>query len=153
MNSNKTNTHTHTNHFIAFWTLSVSTRVSQYQKVHFAIFWIFGCKMKTTQADAPTIRMDCHPNQTNWCPNLCHPHHFYTKCPSWHNPPNLSWLGTGIKYAGLHTRWLGLVIKQTRLIIDDCWIFAHILKITMDICFSSSQNHDDQKPSNSTLLH
>jgi len=24
--------------------------------------------------------------------------------PSWHNPPNLSWLGTGTKYAGLHTR-------------------------------------------------
>jgi len=22
--------------------------------------------------------------------------------PSWHNPPNLSWLGTGTKYAGLH---------------------------------------------------
>ena len=47
------------------------------------------------------------PIHTNWCPHLCHPHHFYAGCPSWHNPPNLSWLGTGIKYAGLHTRWLG----------------------------------------------
>jgi len=42
--------------------------VSWYQKVHFAIFWIFWCKMKMTQADTPTIWMDCHPIQTNWCP-------------------------------------------------------------------------------------
>jgi len=31
-------THTH-NHFTALWTLSGITRVSRYQKVHFAIFW------------------------------------------------------------------------------------------------------------------
>jgi len=60
-------THTH-NHFTALWTLSGATRVSWYQKVHFAIFWIFWSKMKITQADAPTIWMDCHPIQTNWCP-------------------------------------------------------------------------------------
>jgi len=29
-----------------------------------------------TKADAPTIRIDCHPIPTNWHPNLCHPHHF-----------------------------------------------------------------------------
>jgi len=63
--------------------------------------------MKITLADTPTIRMDCHPIKTNWYPHLCHPHHFYTGCPSWHNPPNLSLLGTGTKYAGLHTQWLG----------------------------------------------
>ena len=99
-------THTH-NHFTALWTLSGTTRVSWYLKVHFAIFWISWCKMKITQAETPTIRMDCHTIQTNWCPDLCHPHHFYARCPSWHNPPNLSWLGTSTKYAGLHTRWLG----------------------------------------------
>jgi len=82
--------------------------VSRYQKIHFAIFWIFWSKMKITQADAPTIWMDCHPIQTNWCPHLCHPHHFYAGCPSLHNPPNLSWLGTGTKYASLNTWWLGL---------------------------------------------
>jgi len=81
--------------------------VSWYQKVHFAIFWIFWSKMKITQADAPTIWMDCYPIQTNWCPHFCHPHHFYAGCPSLHNPRNLSWLGTGTKYAGLHTQWLG----------------------------------------------
>ena len=73
----------------------------------FAIFRILWCKMKITQASAPTIRMDCHPILTNWCPHLCHPHHFYAGCSSWFNPPNLSWLGTGTKYAGLHTWWLG----------------------------------------------
>jgi len=100
--------HTH-NHFTALWTLSGTNQVSWYQKVHFTIFWIFWCKMKITQSDTPTIWMDCHPLQTNWCPYLCHPHHFYARCPSWHNPPNLSWLGTGTKYAGLHTRWLLLL--------------------------------------------
>jgi len=100
---------THNNHFTALWTLSGTTRVSQYQKVHFAIFRIFWSKMKITQADALTIWMDCHPIKTNWRPHLCHPHHFYAGCPSLHNPPNLSWLGTSTKYAGLHTRWLGLV--------------------------------------------
>jgi len=94
------------NHFMAFWNLSGTTRVSRHQKVHFAIFWIFWSKMKLTQADAPTIWMDYHPIQTNWCPHLCHPHHFYAGCPSLHNPPNLSWLRTGTKHAGLHTWWL-----------------------------------------------
>jgi len=82
------------NYFMALWTLSGTTWVSQYQKVHFA-----------TQVDAPTIWMDCHPIQTNWSPYLYHPYHFYAGCPSWHNPPNLSWLGAGTKYAGLHTGW------------------------------------------------
>jgi len=99
-----TDTHTHTTILQLSWTMSGTTRVSWYQKVHLAIFWIFWCKTKITQADTPTIRMDCHPIQTNWCPHLCHPHHFYVGCPSWHNPPNLSWLGTGTKYAGLHAR-------------------------------------------------
>ena len=66
------------NHFMAFWTLSGTNRVSRYQKVHFAIFW---SKMKITQADAPTIWMDCHPIQTIWCPHLCHPHHFLCRMP------------------------------------------------------------------------
>jgi len=64
-----------------------TTRVSWYQKVHFAVFWIFWGKMKITQTDTPTIWMDCHPIQTNWCPHLCHPTIF---------TPD-----------GLHTWWLG----------------------------------------------
>jgi len=46
----------------------------------FAIFSTFWCKMKITQADAPTIRMDCHPIQTNWCSHFCHSHQFYGSC-------------------------------------------------------------------------
>jgi len=58
-------THTHTTQPFALWTLSGTTRVRWYQKVHFVIFWIFWSKMKITQADAPTIWMDCYPIQTN----------------------------------------------------------------------------------------
>jgi len=39
----------------------------------FAIFWIFWSKRKITQADAPTIWMDCHPIQTNWHPTSAIP--------------------------------------------------------------------------------
>jgi len=35
-------------HFTALWTLSGTTQVSWYQKVHFAIFWIFWCIIKIT---------------------------------------------------------------------------------------------------------
>jgi len=54
--SGRRNYYDYYSHFMALWTLSGTTRVSQYQKVHFAIFWIFWCKMKITQADAPTRR-------------------------------------------------------------------------------------------------
>jgi len=47
------------------------------------------------------------PTKTKWCPHVYHLHHFYAECPSWHNPPNLSWPGKGMKYVGLHTQWLG----------------------------------------------
>jgi len=51
-------------------------------EVHFAIFWIFWCKMKIMQA-------------------------------ALHNLPNLSWLGTGTKYAGLHTQWLLVPVSKS----------------------------------------
>jgi len=34
---------------------------------------IFWSKLKITQADSPTIWMDCHAIQTNWCPHLSIP--------------------------------------------------------------------------------
>jgi len=139
-----THIHIH-NHFTALWTLSGTTRVSWYRKVRFAIFWIFWCRMKITQADAPTIWMDCHPIQTNWCPYLCHPHHFYAGCPSWHNPPNLSWLGTGTKCAGLHTWWLGLAslsIKIHLLVFmrDSIYAIARICHRN-SVCLSVRLSH------------
>jgi len=110
----------------ALWTLSGTTRVSWCQKVHFTRFWIFWCKMKITQADTPTIRMDCHPNQTNWCPHLCHPHHFYTICPSWHHPiypglgqaPNmLACIPGGLVVYAVYS------IEQWWLICHEYWIW------------------------------
>ena len=48
-----------------------------------------------------------HSIRTNEWPTSLMPH-FYVGCPSCCNPPNLSGLGTGTKYAGLHTEWLGV---------------------------------------------
>ena len=48
----------------------------------------------------------CHSIHTNQRPTSINLH-FYARCPSCHNPPTLSWLGTGTKYAGLHTQWRG----------------------------------------------
>ena len=41
----------HTQPFYTLWTSSGTTCVSWYQKEHFAVFWIFCCKMKITQVD------------------------------------------------------------------------------------------------------
>ena len=46
-----------------------------------------------------------HSIQTNERPPPSSPH-FYAGCHSCHNNLNLFWLGTGTKYAGLHTQWL-----------------------------------------------
>jgi len=54
--------------------------------------------------DSPAGR---HPLLTNQQATSISPP-FYVGCPSCRNPPNLSWLGTGTKYAGLHTPWLVL---------------------------------------------
>jgi len=64
-----------------------------------------------------------HPIQTNWCPHLHHPHHFYARCPSCHNPPNLSWLGICTKYAGLYTQWLVLRKENTnkKAVLSQRW--------------------------------
>jgi len=47
-----------------------------------------------------------HSIRTNEQPTSPIPH-YYARCLSFHNPSNLFWLGTGIKYAGLHTQWHG----------------------------------------------
>ena len=95
----KSTTHVHThNHFTALWTLSGTTRVSQYQKVHFAIFWTFWSKLKITQADTPTIWMDCHPSRLIGAPTSAIPTIFtpdalpYTTlpmCPGLGQAPNM----------------------------------------------------------------
>jgi len=61
---------------------------------------------KITEANTPTTRVGATPSQLISDPP--HPsHHFYAGCLSYHNPPTLSWLRTGTKYADLHTQWRG----------------------------------------------
>jgi len=50
-----------------------------------------------------------HSIRTNQQPtsSVILPIFFYARCPSCRNPPTLSWLGTGIKYAGFHTQCRG----------------------------------------------
>ena len=55
--------------------------------------------------DMPTIQLGANPSRLIRDPPPSSPQ-FYTGCPSCHNHSNLSWLGTGIKYAGLHNQWL-----------------------------------------------
>jgi len=50
-----------------------------------------------------------HAIRINQQPTSLFPH-FSAGCPSCRNLPNLSWLGTGTKYAGLHATWLGLSV-------------------------------------------
>jgi len=64
----------------------------------------FTVQGKITDADTPTIWLGTTPSTLISDPPPSSPH-FYIGCPSCYNPPNLSWLGTGTKYAGLHTQW------------------------------------------------
>ena len=89
--------------------MSGTTRVSQYQKVHFTICGIFWCKMKITQADAPTIRMDCHPSRLIGAPTSTISTIFMPDALPDTTLPIYRGHGTGTKYAGLHTRWLGCI--------------------------------------------
>jgi len=93
--------------------LSGTTRVSSTRRnIHHSFGGAYGvichllgfmCKGKITEADAPTSGwMPSHLDYR--CPTSIIPP-FYTGCPSCRNPPNLSWLETGTKYAVLHTQW------------------------------------------------
>ena len=65
----------------------------------------------------------CHSIWPNQWPFSIIPH-FYGRCASCHNPPNLSWLGRGTKYAALHTQWVGYSIYTSRL---QYWYNIHSL--------------------------
>jgi len=64
--------------------------------------------------------------------------HFYARCPSCHNSPTLSWLGTGTKYAGLHTE---LMVPQSRKFSNKMYTgishaghmatFVHVIKFNI----------------------
>jgi len=64
-------------------------------------FWILWGVGKITEASVPTIRLDATPFGQSMPPPPSS-RQFYAGCHSCHNSPNLSWLGTGTEYAGLH---------------------------------------------------
>jgi len=70
-------------------------------------FWTFMVEGKITEADTPTIWLGATPSGLISDAPLSFPV-FYTRYPSCHNAPNLSWLGTGTKYAGLHIQCCGI---------------------------------------------
>jgi len=65
-------------------------------------FWILSGVGKIIEASAPTVWLDATLSGPSMPPPPSSPQ-FYAGCPSCRNPPNLSWLGTGTKYAALHT--------------------------------------------------
>jgi len=86
-------------------------------------------------ADNPT---GCHLIRTIDAPPPSSPQ-FYAGCPSCRNPPNLSWLGTGTKYAGLHTWTLGI---STGSVKNLQWKFSKKPRVFLRGCcsFLSSTN-------------
>jgi len=74
-------------------------------------FWTLWCKGRyQRQTHQQFGWAPLHPT-SQWPTSLIP--HFYTRCPFCCNPPNLFWLWTGTKYAGLYTHWLGWVRKRT----------------------------------------
>jgi len=83
---------------------------------------------KITEADTPTIRLGATPSKPISDTPPSSPH-FYAGRPSCHNPPTLSWLWTGTKYAGLHTQW------RLRWHISVCCMLMHHGKKTNNHTF------------------
>jgi len=90
-------THTH-NHFMALFPGPPAWAGAGRNK----LLLDFMVKWKITKADTPTIWLGGTPSGLISDPPPSFPH-FYAGCPSCRNPPTLSWLRTGTKYAGLHT--------------------------------------------------
>jgi len=63
---------------------------------------------KITEADTPTIRLGATASGLISDPP---PSSSPAGCPSCHNPPTSSWLGTGTEFAGLHTQWCGFILN------------------------------------------
>ena len=91
-----TNTHTHTTVLQPFFRF---IRMSRCQKKSSGL-----CGAREDNRRRHTNNPAGHHSmQTNQQPTSITPH-FYAGCPSYHNPPNLSWVGTGTKYACLRTQ-------------------------------------------------
>jgi len=114
---NRINTrHTHTQPF--YGPFSGTTLVNRCQKKSSGLFGAMG-DIRGRHTDSPARR---HSVWTNQQPISLIPH-FYAECPFCRSPPNLCWLGTGTKYAGLHSQRLGLEIPVSKVI----FLFSHPL--------------------------
>ena len=117
-------THTHTTDLWHFF------RDYPGEPVPEKIFWTFRVQRKITEADTLTIWLDATPFWLISDPPPSSPH-FCTGCPSCHNPPTLSWVGTGTKYAGLHTQWHGSYpvawLGVARSLEKDCSVKSVLL--------------------------
>jgi len=101
---NQSNTHTYTCNCFKALFLGLPGRAGSRRDLRLD----FRMHGKITEADTSTIRVGATPS------GLITAHlHFYAGCPSYHNPPTLSWLGTGTKYAGLHPQWRGCTVYQS----------------------------------------
>jgi len=107
---NRTHTHPH-NHFTALFR---DHWLSRYQKKIF--FWTFLVQGDITEADTPTIWQSATPSGLISNPPPSSPIFTLDVFPAVTLP--LSWLGTGTKYAFLHTQWRGsmpLPLNRTEL--------------------------------------
>jgi len=121
-NSGNRLTHEHTHTLIQpfYGPFSGSTRVNQCQKKSSSGLYGARGDIRGRHTDNPAGR---HFIRTNQRPTSLTAH-FYARYPSCRNPPILSWLGTGTKYAGLHTQWLGSQWLKNSHYDGGCAMFA-----------------------------
>jgi len=70
-----------------------------------SFFGLYGARYGDSRVRHTANPAGRHSIQTNQQPTSIP--HFCAGCPFYRNAPNLSWLGTGTKCAGLHTQCLG----------------------------------------------
>ena len=127
-----THTHTHTHQF--YDPFSSTIQVSQCQKKSSSGF--YGAREdKQRQTHRPSSWAPLHPDQSaptgcwfvwiEWRPagppTSIIPPPFCARYPSCRNPPTLSWLGTGTKYAGLHTQWRCETLNMCQFNFNNEW--------------------------------
>ena len=121
-----TRTHTHTytrNRFMALFPGPTRWTGARRNKLLLDVM----VQGKITEADIPTIQLGATPSKLISDPPPSSPH-FYAGCPSCHNPPTLSWLGSRTKQAGLHAQWFHRHIISSTIHMLLCTAVKIILK-------------------------
>ena len=82
------------------------------------------CVFVRLRISEPRIKLDATPFWLPVPPSLL-THHFYTGCPSYHNPPNLRWLGQqALSYTGLHNPGIGFTEAHRKPQPDNTLTFG-----------------------------